>query len=216
MQHFRLSLTAVLSFLLLAAPLSLMQPLAAQSAEARVSIANFDFSPGRLTIPAGTTVVWRNNDSVVHTVTSTTGDFDSGNLAFGETFQFTFNTPGSFNYFCEIHPSMRGQIVVTAQSPDAQEFALIHSLDEGQTYPDTLIVTRGVPVRLFNTATDGTHPTVTISQDQAGRTPVFGVEPFEVEVGTMTTVEFTPDRTGTFFITHRLHGHPIVGKLVVE
>jgi plastocyanin len=75
-----------------------------------VSIQGFAFNPGTLTVKTGATVTWTNNDSVIHTIKSDT--FHSGNIAKGDTFQFTFTSPGTFNYSCGIHPSMTGKIVV--------------------------------------------------------------------------------------------------------
>ena len=78
----------------------------------QVSIEGFAFNPSSITVPAGTTVTWTNNDSVTHTVTSDSGAFDSGNLAPGKTFTFTFSQPGSFAYHCKIHTSMHATVVV--------------------------------------------------------------------------------------------------------
>ena len=69
-----------------------------------VTIANFAYSPADVTIKAGGSVTWTNNDSVPHTVTGP--DFDSGPIAQGATFSHTFPTAGSFEYKCTIHPSM--------------------------------------------------------------------------------------------------------------
>jgi len=69
-----------------------------------VTIANFAFSPANVTIKAGDTVTWTNNDTVAHTVTGT--GFDSGPIPQGGTFQHTFDAAGSFDYKCTIHPSM--------------------------------------------------------------------------------------------------------------
>jgi plastocyanin len=74
---------------------------------------SFGFNPTMLTIKAGTTVIWKNVSSVPHTVTSDDGQtFDSGNMAVGGTFQFTFKNAGTFSYHCNIHPYMRATIVV--------------------------------------------------------------------------------------------------------
>ena len=53
----------------------------------------------------------------MHTATSTTGAFDSGDIAQGESFSVTFTTPGTYDYFCTPHPTMTGQIVVQAAAP---------------------------------------------------------------------------------------------------
>ena len=180
-----------------------------------ISIQNFAFNPEKITVPVGTTITWTNKDSAPHTVTSNNGAFNSGTLGNGGTFQFTFNTVGTFDYHCNIHRSMTATVIVTA-AEEVQEFSLIHSLKDMKIYPSILTVKKGVKVRLFNAATDGSHPTVAISSDEEGKNPVFNVQPFDVEVGLLTTVEFTPDQEGTFFITHKSHGHDIEGKLIVQ
>lgn len=75
-----------------------------------ITIQNFAFNPDTLTIKQGTQVTWTNQDSTTHKIKSDT--FNSGDLNKGDTFEFTFNTKGSFNYSCSIHPSMTGKIVV--------------------------------------------------------------------------------------------------------
>jgi plastocyanin len=87
-------------------------PKPATGAMASVSIKNMAFSPDTLRIKTATTVTWTNNDGMTHTVTSNTSVFDSGNLAAGLTFQYTFNVAGTFTYYCVIHPGMRGVVVV--------------------------------------------------------------------------------------------------------
>jgi plastocyanin len=77
-----------------------------------VSIKNFAFDPPTLTVPVGTTVTWTNNDSTAHTATADDGSFQSGNIDPGGTFSFTFSTPGTFNYHCEIHANMTASITV--------------------------------------------------------------------------------------------------------
>jgi plastocyanin len=82
----------------------------------QVSIANMAFSPTSLTVKKGTQVTWTNNDSVTHTVTADTPSDhapDSGNIAPGDTFTFTFDDEGTFAYHCEPHPQMEGTITVT-------------------------------------------------------------------------------------------------------
>ena len=77
-----------------------------------INIVNFTFTPGTLTVKAGTTVTWTNNDSMTHTVTSDNGVFDSGNLTPGQTFSYTFNNAGKFTCHCVIHSYMKGTIIV--------------------------------------------------------------------------------------------------------
>ncbi len=82
-----------------------------------VSIQSSSFNPGNRTVTAGTNVKWTNNDNITHTVTSgspgnQTAVFDSGNIAPGGTFEFTFPQAGTFNYFCKIHTSMTATVTV--------------------------------------------------------------------------------------------------------
>lgn len=87
---------------------------AAQAEDAEVKIDNFTYNPQQLTVKAGTTVVWTNHDDIPHTVTSKTALFKSNALDTDEKFSFTFTTPGSYAYFCALHPHMTGTIVVEA------------------------------------------------------------------------------------------------------
>ena len=77
-----------------------------------VKIDNFSFGPPELTVTAGTTITWTNRDDIPHTVVSPDKVFKSKVLDTDERFSFTFNTPGTFLYFCSIHPKMTGKVVV--------------------------------------------------------------------------------------------------------
>jgi plastocyanin len=77
-----------------------------------VRIDNFSFGPAELKVPVGTTVTWTNHDDIPHTVVSTEKVFKSKVLDTDEKFSFTFSTPGTFLYFCSIHPKMTGTVVV--------------------------------------------------------------------------------------------------------
>jgi plastocyanin len=85
---------------------------AQQGQDVTVSIQNFAFNPPDITVTPGTTVTWVNNDSVPHTTTANDETWDSETLQPGESFSFTFDTPGTFPYFCEIHPFMMGNVTV--------------------------------------------------------------------------------------------------------
>ncbi len=86
----------------------------AQAEETMVDIEGFAFQPSALTVSPGTIVTWTNQDNAPHTVTSSEGKFDSGSLNKGQKFSFNFTAPGVYDYRCNIHPSMRGQIEVTS------------------------------------------------------------------------------------------------------
>jgi plastocyanin len=81
-----------------------------------VKIDNFTFAPQRLTVPAGTTVTWTNEDDIPHTVVATTLAFRSKALDTDDKFTFTFTAPGAYEYFCSLHPHMTGTIVVEGAS----------------------------------------------------------------------------------------------------
>ena len=80
-----------------------------------VEIKNFSFQPSSITVSPGTMVTWVNNDPMEHTVTSSSGTFNSGNMATGDMFNFTYSIPGSYQYQCLIHPSMVGYVIVTSE-----------------------------------------------------------------------------------------------------
>ena len=77
-----------------------------------VKITNFNFTPPALTVHAGTKVTWVNEDDVPHTVTSPEKTFKSRALDTDEAFTYTFSTPGTYTYFCSVHPHMTGKIIV--------------------------------------------------------------------------------------------------------
>ena len=89
-------------------------PRAALAADTAVTINNFAFAPALLTVAPGTKVVWTNRDEEPHTVLSADGGatFKSPALDTDDKFSFTFDKPGTYKFFCSIHPHMSGTIVV--------------------------------------------------------------------------------------------------------
>ncbi len=81
-----------------------------------VIIENYTFLPQSITVTAGSTVTWSNYDgAITHTSTSDTAVWDSGPLSNGQSFQYTFNTPGTYPYYCTVHPdTMHGTVNVVA------------------------------------------------------------------------------------------------------
>ncbi len=79
---------------------------------AAVSIKNFAFNPAELTVSKGAKVTWTDEDAVPHKIVSDTFAFSSDSLSNGQTFEFTFNDAGTYDYHCGIHPSMKGKIIV--------------------------------------------------------------------------------------------------------
>jgi len=97
-----------LPFLVAIAPAAL-----AAGSATTVEIQNFTFTPGELSVKAGTTVTWVNHDDIPHLVAATDKGFRSPPLDTDDQFSFTFDKPGTFSYFCALHPRMTGTIVVT-------------------------------------------------------------------------------------------------------
>jgi plastocyanin len=89
-------------------------PTSAPVATGAVHIKNFGFTPATVTVRAGSTVVWTNDDSIQHDVTFDGGAIASGVLNHNDTFSHTFPTAGTYHYICSIHPFMHGTVIVTA------------------------------------------------------------------------------------------------------
>jgi plastocyanin len=77
-----------------------------------VQMVNIAFEPAEIDVPVGGVVVWVNGDGVDHTTTADEGQWDSGVVASGESFEFTFDEPGTYTYTCLIHAQMQGSVVV--------------------------------------------------------------------------------------------------------
>lgn len=83
------------------------------AAAGTINIRDMMFTPSQITVPKGGTVTWTNNDTTTHTVVADLGNGpNSGDIAPGQTYSYTFTKSGSVQYHCSIHPSMRGTIVV--------------------------------------------------------------------------------------------------------
>jgi plastocyanin len=78
-----------------------------------VTVANFAFAPLSLSVQSGDIVTWTNRDDVSHTVSADNDAFDSGVFGKGMTFQFAAGAPGTYTYFCRLHPFMKGTLTVT-------------------------------------------------------------------------------------------------------
>jgi len=79
----------------------------------QVRIMGYTFMPRNIQVTAGTTVTWTNLDTAPHSVVFNNGMKDSGELQRGQTFSYTFTAPGTYTYYCDVHPYMTAQVVVT-------------------------------------------------------------------------------------------------------
>jgi amicyanin len=93
---------------------AIILPAGAQTAPVAVGIDNFTFNPQTLKVKAGATVTWTNKDDIPHAIAAVNKEFKSKALDTGDAYSFTFTTPGTYAYFCSLHPHMTGTIVVEA------------------------------------------------------------------------------------------------------
>jgi plastocyanin len=105
-----------------------------------VQIVNFAFEPASVTVPAGGTVVWINNDSAPHTATGLDGEFDSDILDPGASFAWEFTEPGAVAYQCSLHPAMQGTVEVTGE-PESGDAATTVDTDTDAGIAGVWIVT---------------------------------------------------------------------------
>lgn len=84
-----------------------------QPFQGTIDTADYQFTPVRISVPTGTTLTWSNSGSVIHTATANNGAWNTGDIPAGGAVQITFNTAGDYNYNCQPHPWMIGEIVVT-------------------------------------------------------------------------------------------------------
>src|SRR4029450_21669 len=123
-----LPLLALTGLVLLAAPAA-----AAAQAGEEAKIIDFDFSPGRLTVEAGTTVTWTNTGSRPHTATDRGGTFDTRPIAPGAKGQVTLSTPGTYFYFCRINPAKMNGARPADPGPDEPRAVRVQAVDPGFT-----------------------------------------------------------------------------------
>ena len=80
--------------------------------EQNITISEYAFSPAQLTVTAGTRVTWTNHDQVPHSVVEKDRKFHSAALDTNDRYSFTFTEPGTYRYFCSLHPQMIGTVIV--------------------------------------------------------------------------------------------------------
>jgi plastocyanin len=112
----KLATVARFSFAVALLAMAAMFPaVSTRAADTQVQIDQFIFAPQRVSVKAGTTVTWVNDDDIIpHVVVSSKKLFKSKTLDTNDRFSFTFTTPGTYEYFCSLHPHMTGTVVVEA------------------------------------------------------------------------------------------------------
>jgi plastocyanin len=201
-----------------------------------VVIQDFAFQPQNLNIVVGTTVRWTNNDPYPHTATSP-GNFDSGTLNQGQSYQHTFNTPGTYNYFCAVHPNMTGSIIVsgssgtpqptqTGQPQPTQTQTQVPTRTQTRTAQPTTTPAPGiVPVNILNGAYSPSTITVQAgttvrwtNSDPYPHTVTSTDNPPRFDSGTLNqgqSWQYTFNTPGTYEYYCTLHGRFMVGYVVV-
>ena len=124
--HFPLGLLAAL---LMAVSAVMLAAAPAEATSHSVTINQYAYGPGSLTVKQGDTVTWTNQDTAAHDVVVTSGpvSFRSPMLDKGESWSYTFTTPGAYSYICSVHPDMRGSVTATAKAPAPTTTAPSHS-----------------------------------------------------------------------------------------
>ena len=212
-----LPLLALTGLVLPAAPAtaaSRTAPAAAQAAE-DAKIVDFDFSPRRLTVQAGTTVTWSNTGQRPHTATDRGGTFDTRPVAPGASAKVTLSTPGTYFYFCRINPAKMNGVLVVEPGPDDVRAVRVQAVDPGFTGdklrfdPAKLSVPAGTTLLVANV---GGKPHTLTADDGSFDTGV--VEP-GAEGGRFAgkNASVTLDKAGTF--KFHCEVHPAVMKGVV-
>lgn len=173
--------------LVVLALLMLLPAPTATAAAQQVHMSGYAYGPGTLSINVGDTVTWVNHDQAPHDAVTTAGpaQFRSPMLPTGQTWSFTFTTPGTYSYYCSIHPDMRGQIVVrqATQAPPQQQ-----TQQQQQTrqpaQPQRRQTTAPAPRTQQTSAAVVTEPveeTPATDQPQAAQQPVVAAVPAQQE-----------------------------------
>jgi amicyanin len=101
--------TAILTCLV---SLCSIPPAIAQEKTTEIHIDNFAFTPAEITVSPGTTITWENRDDIPHNVVASDKTFRSKVMDTEQKFSFTFGSPGVYEYFCALHPHMKGKVIV--------------------------------------------------------------------------------------------------------
>lgn len=115
----------------------------AQAATAEVMMANYAFSPATLTVHVGDTVTWMQHDQAPHDATTTSApvSFHSPQLSDGQSWSYTFRTPGTYAYYCSVHPDMRASVTVLPAATTAPPPPKVTSAPAAQNPPKQQSVT---------------------------------------------------------------------------
>jgi plastocyanin len=227
-----LPLLALTGLVLLAAPAAAAVPAARAAAPAAAApatvvpaaqageeakIVDFDFSPRRLTVEAGTTVTWTNTGSRPHTATDRGGTFDTRPIAPAAKAQVTLSTPGTYFYFCRINPAKMNGVLTVEPGPDEPRAVRVQAVDPGFTGdklrfdPPELTVAAGTTLLVANV---GGKPHTLTADDGAFDTGI--VDP-GAEGGRFAgkNASVTLNQAGTFKFHCEIHPAAMKGTVTV-
>lgn len=123
---------------------------AADQSQATVEIRGFSFQPASITVPAGATVTWINSDPIAHTVTADDGSFASPSIVGSSgKFERAFSVPGTCKYHCTLHPSMKGEVVVTQAAISVRPRVSLEPVAEGFAAPMAFLSAKDGTGRMF-------------------------------------------------------------------
>jgi amicyanin len=134
-------------------------PSPAAAASFSVQIENYAFAPSSITVDVGDTITWTNDDTAPHTITTSSGPqtLSSPYLSKGQSWSFTFTTPGTYSYYCAVHPYMRAQVIVRAPASATRRAVVTHAATSAAPEPQRTYVryttshAAAAPVRLPST-----------------------------------------------------------------
>lgn len=134
----RRTITAVALALAVAMLALLHAPTPAAAASHTVQIENYAYSPSSITVNVGDTITWTNDDTAPHTVTTSSGpqSLSSPYLSKGQSWSFTFTEPGTYSYYCAVHPYMRAQVIVRAPAAATTQAVAAHHATSAAPAPE--------------------------------------------------------------------------------
>jgi|GEM_PF-797196 len=163
-------------------------PAVNQGQSVLVEIKKNTYDPDSITVPVGTQVVWRNFDSVPHTVTGTNGLFDSGVVDHGKNFSYTFQDPGTYDYSCMIHPYMKAKVIVTPSDEHQLDVAEVSRTEVNQQ--PVSLAEPGSEISIVPVSTTSPQPSTRVTVDLLAKNMNFDKDKITVIAGSKVFINF--------------------------
>jgi len=172
--------------------LFLLAPARAEAATQHVAMENYAYSQSALTIQVGDTVTWTNHDQAPHDVVTTSGpaSLQSPMLAQGESWSFTFTVPGTYSYYCSVHPDMRAQVIVQPAETQEPAPAPAPVQTTAPAAPESTTEAAPAPVAVPTTTTPATNPAANAAAPQTAQATMTGesLDPMLLVAGLVAAV----------------------------